>query len=512
MRYIRLLLRLQKKAVLVCAGVGLAALLVRAALLPVFPKPEPSVHDEFSYLLGAETLESGRLANPPHPMWEHFETFHVLFQPTYASKYPPAQALFLALGWKLFGHPWYGVWLSTGLMCAGLCWMLAGWLPPRYALLGGLMAVAEWGIAGYWMNSYWGGAAAAAAGALVIGAVPRLVRRPTAGVAALAALGVVALANSRPYEGGLTAAAAFAVLLFWRRRTAGSIRDLLAPRVVLPAAAILAAGVAAMGYYNYRVTGDPLRLPYAVYQKAYGASPVFWIERLESAPAYRHEILRKFWEEWDKPLYDGARAWPPRVLMMFAFGTLPFFLTPISAAAVFAAALLRRSRKVRLALVMIAAPTAGLLLERSSLPHYFAPAAGLVLLLALQGVQDLRVRFGARAVVVFTVLFLASAAIYAAGHTHEYLHREFAARRAGVVARLEGAGGRHLVIVRYAPDHNLHEEWVYNHAEIDGAAVVWARDMGAARNRELLDYYRGRKIWLLEPDRSNALQVLQADR
>ena len=123
-------------------------------------------------------------------MWVHFETFHENFQPTYAGKYPPAQSLFLALGWKLFGHPWYGVLLSCGLMCAALCWMLQGWLPTRYALLGGLMAVAQWGIAGYWVNSYMGGAVAAAAGALVVGAVPRLARRPTPAVAALAALGL----------------------------------------------------------------------------------------------------------------------------------------------------------------------------------------------------------------------------------------------------------------------------------------------------------------------------------
>jgi len=482
---------------------------VRAALLPVVPIPEPTVHDEFSYLLGAETFYLGRLANPTPPMWTHFETFHENFQPTYSSKYPPAQALVLAFGWKLFGHPWYGVWLSSGLMCAALCWMLQGWLPSRYALLGGLMAVAQWGIAGYWVNSYWGGTVAAAAGALVVGAVPRLVRRPTAAVAAVAAVGMVVLANSRPYEGGLTAAAAMAVL-FIRLRSRHRLKDLLAPRVALPAAAILAGGLAFMGYYNYRLTGDPLLMPYSLHQKLYAASPIFWMMPPTTAPVYRHEIMRKAWAVWDKSIYDLARASPFFVVTAF-FGTLQFFLTPVSAAAVFTA-FLRWSGKVRTVLAIIAIPAAGLLLERFSLAHYFAPATGLVLLLAMLGVQILRVRFGARSMAVFAVLFFASAGIQAARHPQEYFHKEFAANRRDVVHRLATEGGRHLVIVRYKPNHNVMEEWVYNSADIDGAVIVWARDMGEAGNRELLGYYRDRNVWLLEADRPPLAPVPYARR
>jgi hypothetical protein len=498
---------LQKSAALLCLGVGLLALAVRLALLPVRAIPQPAIQDEFAYLLGAETFCLGRVTNPPHPMWVHFETFHENFQPTYASKYPPAQALVLALGWKLFGHPWYGVWLSCGAMCAALCWMLQGWLPPRYALLGGLMAVAHWGLAGYWINSYWGGAVAAAAGALVLGAVPRLALRPSAPVAALAALGVVVLANSRPYEGGVTVLACAAALWIWRRRARRPLRELLAWHVALPAAAVLGCGLACFLYYNYRVTGHPFLTAYVLYARMYGYAPIFWMLPLGPAPVYRHEVVRRLWEVWDKSFYDAARAMPLRVLPPFVT-TLRYFLNPVSAMALFAAVFLRCSRKVRVALAIVALPAVGLLLERYSLPHYFAPATGVVLLLVVLGVQYLRVKFGVRALLVFTILFFANAAYDASRLTaDEYPHKRFTAHRLSVIHRLESQGGHCLVIVRYAPNHDFGEEWVYNRADIDASATVWARDMGDAANRELLDYYPGRKVWLLEADAPNPMPV-----
>ena len=245
-------------------SVGLLALVLRAALLPILPIPEPAIHDEFSHLLLADTLAHGRLANPPHPMWVHFETFHVNFHPTYASMYYPGQGFFLAVGQVMFGHPFWGVWLSVGIMCSAICWMLQGWVPAGWALAGGLLAVMRLAIFSYWANTYFGGAVAAIGGALVLGALPRIRRRQRIGDAILMGVGLALLMNTRPYESLFFCFPIAASLFLWMLRRSSSPLPRLLSHVVLPVGLLLVMSFSATGYYFWRVTGSPFRIPYQV--------------------------------------------------------------------------------------------------------------------------------------------------------------------------------------------------------------------------------------------------------
>ncbi|MBI2812419.1 MAG: hypothetical protein HYX67_16560, partial [Candidatus Melainabacteria bacterium] len=209
------------------------AIVARLAALPTLHVPEPRSHDEFSYILAGETFASGRITNPTPPLWQFFETEHQLLTPTYMSKYPPLQGFVIALG-ILLGNKWVGILLNFGVMCGAIYWMACGFLPTRWALLSALMPLVHPGIASYWVNSYFGGSVAAVGGALTFGASSRLARKISTGNGNLLVLGTAILANSRPFEGAVTAfvawsAAAFA--LFKKRK----LRLLIDKHLVVPA-------------------------------------------------------------------------------------------------------------------------------------------------------------------------------------------------------------------------------------------------------------------------------------
>jgi hypothetical protein len=498
--------RIARRRGLAVVTVGLFALTVSASLSSRLGVRNPGVTDEFSYLLGADTLIQGRLSNPTHPMWKHFESIHIIHQPTYASKYLPGQAAMLAAGRLIGRHAIVGVWLSVALASAAVCWMLMAWVPARWAFLGGLLTVFH-PMFLQWSQSYWGGAVSMAGGALIFGALRRIIERRRARDVWIFGLGIALLANTRPYEGAILSLVAGAALLAWTvRRERQSLGSQLR-RVALPLAAIIALIAAWIGFYNLRVTGDPFRMPYLVHEEAYGIAPLFVFQGLRPEPVYNHKEIGDIHRGWELTDYldqqspEGFLVACRRKLENLARWNLQelAFMIPL-AALPFA---LARDRWVRLAIAACGISVAALLLQTWLLPHYAAPVVGLIFAIILESMRHLNAwrwrgvwagRHILRATLVLSALWL----LFTWADLPPVDRETWNERRASLLEELKRDGERHLVIVRYRPGHPWGEEWVYNEADIDGAQVVWARGMDAESDYRLREYFKDRRAWLLE--------------
>jgi len=506
--------------------VGISVVAVRVALIPILGIPQPRFNDEFSYLLAADTFAHGRITNPTHPMWIHFESFHIIQQPTYMSMYPPAQGLVLAAG-QLLGHPWIGQLFVNALMCSALCWMLQGWLPPPWAFLGGMLSVLRLGLLSYWMNTYWCASVAALGGALVLGAWPRLRKHRRVRDSLLLALGVAILANSRPYEGLVFVIPVALAMLFWlvgskhpgsnhqRSSNLGSNhpafrRSFLS--VILPISVVLLIAGTATAYYNHRVTGNSFRMAYQVNRDTYATAPYFIWQTPRPEPVYHHAVMRNFYR-WELGEFEANRTFSGYIRRGFEklFSWWQFYLGPLLTLPLLALPRIVGQRKMRLPLLICATMIGGFAIQTWTLPHYFAPATGALYLLLVQGMRHLWLwkqsrhdSIGQALVRIIPVIACAMILLrVAAVLTHTNIEPAWPRgnlERARMLAQLQQQPGPQLVIVRYGPHHDVDREWVYNDADIDHSKVVWARDMGRDNNRELLNYFHDQGVWLVEGD------------
>ncbi len=496
---------------------GLLPVALRLSLLGIYPVPEPSIHDEFSHLLLADTLVHGRLANPPHPLWQHFESIHIIQQPTYASMYPPGQGAFLSFGQCLFHEPWIGVLLSVGLMFAALCWMMQAWLPARWALFGTLLAILAFGVTTIWINSYLGGAVPGIGGALVLGAVRRLRQgaapvRPSIFLGIGLGIGMVLLMNTRPFEGMVLTAAALLYLALGPARKRPARKQWA--QIVIPAGLILSAGLAFTGFYNWRVTGHPLQMPYEVNRDTYG-----WPENLGFLPVkqvtFRHRVLREMYQKEiaHHTIYDSWHAFLDS-LDVRAFENWSFFCGPVLTIPLLLLPKVFLDRRTRPLVVIVAVILALNLFQMVLYPYHLAPIVPAIFVLIAQGARHIYVAFSrtrpARAMAFAVLLPLCVAAASTLKLTASELkipvsYWEHGAEphgeaRAYIQQWLSQRPKKQLVIVHYSSQHSPDQEWVYNGADIDDSKVVWAREMDPQSDARLLRYFNDREVWLLNAD------------
>jgi hypothetical protein len=503
---------------------GLAALLLRLAILPFCPIPLPFVPNDFSFLLAANTFLLGRLTNPTPAMWIHFESIHITMQPTYTSMYFPSVGLVLAAGKLLFGNPWFGVLLTSAFMCAALVWMLQAWLPTSWALLGGVLCILRLGLFSYWINSYGsGGALAALAGALVLGVLPRLTRTPRLRYALLMAIGIALLVITRPYEGVLLSLPVAIYLGRWlltgkNRPTPRTLIRLSA----LPLAIILCS-LSWLAYYNYRSFGSPTTLPYTVDRATYAIAPYYVWQSQRPEPAYRHQAMREFYAQSELSSYTKIHT-PAGFIPQTLFKAVRGFEFYAGIALLLPMLMIRRvllDRRIRFLVLCVFVLAAGMVIEIFLVPHYLAPFTAAFYAIGIQGMRHMRVwRPGGQPAGLAMVRLNVSICFILAGlrlfpgplhlglpewpvsswSDKWYGPDHFGTERARVASSLDQLPGPQLVIVRYSPRHNPLDEWVYNDPDVDNSKVVWAREMDEAHNMELMNYYANRKVWLVEPD------------
>lgn len=505
-RGFRRLARRTGACLLLLFGLVLGLELTLAAVAGV---PQPAVHDEFAYLLSADTFARGRLTNPTPPLAEHFRAHQVLLEPSYQAKYPPGQGLVLACGQLLCGEPIVAVWVLHALSCAGVYWMLRGWVPPRWALWGGLLAAAHYGLMTRWAMGYWGGSLAMLGGVLAFGAVPRIACRTRVADGFILGCGLAIWVHTRPYEGLLASLVIGVHLLVGMLRQRADQRAKERPafglrlaRVAAPAALVLLPTLLSVAVYNRAVTGEMLTFPYQA-----------WHAQVLGDRWMQHTLFGDLAAVCENPLaalrggLDLSRHGSLAAKLARNWG---FYLSPAVIPAVLAALTLWRCGKARFALLALLVVFAAILSQRTAgHTHYSAPVCVLIFAALVLGFRRLRGwRWNGRPAgrPLATLLPAAAVCFGLVAMAVEWPRRPYppghawSLERAAVAKRLAGQEGQHLVFVRYSPRHIRHFEWVYNRADLDAAGVVWARDLGPVKNARLQRRFAGRRVWVVEAD------------
>jgi hypothetical protein len=250
-------------------------------------------------------------------------------------------------------------------------------------------------------------------------------------------------------------------------------------------------------------------MPYQVDRATYAVAPYFVWQKLRPEPAYRHPMLREFYAGWERSEFLQSQTlmgWLRRTGRKFHI-SWHFYLGPALSVALLGLPWTLRDRKMRLPVIAACVFCLGLLVETWTYSHYLAPATGLIFLLITQSLRHLQTwrwrenSYGSQMVRAIPAVCLAMILLRATAISqHIRIEADWPRGnldRARVIRQLDTLPEPQLVIVSQFPFTD--KEYVYNEPDIDRAHIVWARDMGAEKNRELLQYFSSREVWWLDP-------------
>jgi hypothetical protein len=372
------------------------------------------------------------------------------------------------------------------------------------------------------MNSYFGGAVAATAGALIVASLARIGRgRKLAPSAALCSFGLILSFATRPFEALLWCliVAGYAIYCVAGLKTWGM--QTFARRLLPPFALVFVLGAALLAWYNWRITGSPAVPPYLAYQKVYGTPQPYWWQAPVTAANFRYPEIRdnylnqrKLYEE----RYSPAAMWNAERTRLANFWR--FFVGPFFTPALLFLPWILRDRRIW---PWLAASVPFILAKATYhawYPAHSAPETILIVLVLLECWRHLRVAWRRRQVGVALTRALATALcltilLGSAGRAmepvllrHDLAHLPplweslYPARRLrdDVSGLLENLPGKHLLFVKYAPGHCFCEEWVFNTADLSAQRIIYARTDTPESDQALASSFPEFDVWMIEPD------------
>ncbi len=516
--------------------------------------PAPSMHDDFGNLLVASTLLEGRLSNPVPDAWESMETFHVVFQPSYASKYPIGLGFMLAVGKLVFGTFAAGLWLCAGLASAAIAWMIAAHFPRRWAMASGLVTATHPFWQNGWSQEFTNGWLAVTGTAIVLGGLLRIrrrFRRPSTtrklvnseanslacasryvssepcdrpckekgyegSLTGMVGLGCVIALFSRPFEGGLVCGLLGLYFLpaLMRRNV---YLDRRFWKAALPGALILASGICLQLVINRSITGQVTQLPYQLHESQYGVAPVLiWQKPHEPTIGHRFAEQVVFHHGWSMNAYNQTASFTGyfdmlhrrKVFLVNHWGQM-------LACAPLGLLFLRPERRRFIGLI-------GLLLIAIlvincipwAVPQYVSPLIPIAIFIGCSVSRGFIKRVGSSlrisnrpirleyAAFIFVLLLNAFGVLsiaYARSSRSEGWEVSWAEKRVEIIRQLESRPQQDLVFVRYPANFDIvNSEWVFNDADIENTPVLWVRWGTTELNQRVTLAYPNRKVWLLQ--------------
>jgi hypothetical protein len=202
-----------------------------------------------------------------------------------------------------------------------------------------------------------------------------------------------------------------------------------------------------------------------------------------------------------------------------------FFIGPMLTIPLLFFAAVWRGAHLRVLILALAAAFVAVMFEGAAMSHYLAPATCAIVAVIVECLRRLRAwtflgrRTGlllARAApVVMTIVLGVRIVAENVGlpYTQKLNYQSWCCKQRGDYSRsrvaefLKAQHGKHLVIVVPKESEFNLLQWIYNDADIDGSRIVWARDLGPLENTKLVDYFKGRDVWWVDPNVVNPQAV-----